>query len=355
MVVPAPPTVLEGLLKPVALWSDAVVTIPWDIWMSTGDVEMLQSHYRCAKDWIDRGIPRTSNGLWNRDAFQFGDWLDPAAPPDDPGAATTSPVYVADAYLVHVTRLLGHFAAALELLDDANYYGAWATNLTAAFQEAWIHQNGTTAYESQTGLVLPLRFSLFSVSQHAEAAAKRLEAKVAANDFKIGTGFAGTHLIGHTLTDYGLSDSFYKMLFQTETPSWLYQVGMGGTTTWERWDSMLPDGSINPGEMTSFNHYSSGSVASWIHSTVGGLEPIEPGWKRFRVRAIPGGPVRSAISTYQSPYGRISAGWRLDRHRFVLELEVPPNTVAEVILPGEDASSNRVVGSGIYTFKSTGF
>ncbi|SPO06194.1 related to alfa-L-rhamnosidase [Cephalotrichum gorgonifer] len=351
-VVPAPPTALQALLVPLTLWSDSVVSIPWDVWMSTGDAELLRSQYQCAKSWIDRGVPRIDSGLWKRDAFQYGDWLDPAAPPDDPGAATTSPVYVADAYLIYVTRLLGRVAAALEFTDDAEYYGAWASNLTVAFQEAWTHGNGTVAYETQTGLVLPLRFSLFSEPQHAEAAAKRLEDKIAANHFKIGTGFAGTHLIGHTLTEYGLSDTFYKMLFQTEMPSWLYQVGMGATTTWERWDSMLPSGSLNPGEMTSFNHYSAGSVASWIHGTVGGLEPIAPGWKRFRVRPIPGGPVRSAETTYQTPYGKISASWRMDRNHFVLDVDVPPNTVAEVILPGKDVGSNKVVGSGVYTFRS---
>ena len=341
---------LEGFLMPTAIWSDAVVAIPWDVWMSTGDPELLNAQYPCAKDWIDKGIPRTDGDLWDRDAFQFGDWLDPAAPPEEPGEATTSPTYVADAYLVYVTGLLSQIAAALKLEDEATHYSEWATTLTAAFQDAWISADGTVANETQTGLVLPLHFSLFADNHQAEDAAGRLRTLVEENDFKIGTGFAGTHLIGHALTEYNLSGTFYGMLFQSEVPSWLYQVDMGGTTTWERWDSMIPDDSVNSGEMTSFNHYSAGSVASWIHGKIGGLEPLEPGWKRFKVEVIPGGELESAKTVYHSPYGRISTSWRSSGENFSLEVEVPPNTEAEVFLPGGES---KVVGSGKYEFESS--
>ncbi|MBE3048639.1 hypothetical protein IMZ48_40300 [Candidatus Bathyarchaeota archaeon] len=241
-------------------------------------------------------------------------------------------------------------AAVLELDDDAEHYSAWTSDLTTAFQEAWINSDGMTANETQTGLVLPLYFSLFADTQHAEEAAGRLKTLVEENDYKIGTGFAGTHLIGHALSQYNMSDTFYGMLTQTEVPSWLYQVEMGGTTTWERWDSMMPDGSVNEGEMTSFNHYSAGSVASWIHGKIGGLEPLEPAWRRFKVEVVPGGVVDSAETVYYSPYGRISTSWKVESGEFSLNLEVPPNSVAEVVLPNGES---EVVGSGQYEFKST--
>ena len=62
---------------------------------------------------------------------------------------------------------------------------------------------------------------------------------------------------------------------------------MGATTIWERWDSMLPDGSVNPGEMTSFNHYALGAVADWMHRVIGGLAPAAPGYRRAADRAAP--------------------------------------------------------------------
>jgi alpha-L-rhamnosidase len=88
-------------------------------------------------------------------------------------------------------------------------------------------------------------------------------------------------------------------------PSWLYPVTMGATTIWERWDSMLPDGRINPGEMTSFNHYALGAVADWLHRVVGGIEPAEPGYRTVRIAPRPGGGLTWAETSLDTSHGRI--------------------------------------------------
>ena len=116
-----------------------------------------------------------------------------------------------------------------------------------------------------------------------QRAGDRLAELVTENGFTIATGFAGTPYVTDALTTTGHVDEAYRLLLQTENPSWLYPVTMGATTIWERWDSMLPDGTINPGQMTSFNHYALGSVADWLHRTVAGLAPAEPGYRRVRV------------------------------------------------------------------------
>ncbi|MGI0501413.1 hypothetical protein ABY44_00005, partial [Burkholderia sp. ZZQ-2] len=72
------------------------------------------------------------------------------------------------------------------------------------------------------------------------------------------------------LTMTGHTDAAYDLLLEQECPSWLYQVVQGATTVWERWDAMLPDGTVNPGTMTSFNHYALGAVADWLHRSVAG-------------------------------------------------------------------------------------
>ena len=124
----------------------------------------------------------------------------------------------------------------------------------------------------------------------------------------------------------------YELLLQRENPSWLYPVTMGATTIWERWDSMLPDGSINPGEMTSFNHYAFGAVADWLHRTVAGLAPAAPGYRRLRIAPRPGpgdhlgrGHARDAV---RDGRGLLDA---VDGTAFALEVTVPPNTTAEVV------------------------
>ncbi|KAI5857457.1 glycoside hydrolase family 78 protein [Durotheca rogersii] len=353
VVVPAVPS--SGAAMPTAIWGDAVVANPWNTYLASGDLDALREQYTGAKAWLDHGVPRNAAGLWNRSNFQFGDWLDPLAPPDNAGQATTNSSYVADAYLVYVTGLVAQMASELGFEDDRVRYEEWASELKTAFREAWVNPDGTVFNETQTGLALPLYFDLFDGEDEAEAAASRLQKIIVDNDHLVGTGFAGTHLLGLALTKHNLTDTFYKMLLQTTVPSWLYQIEMGATTTWERWDSLLPDGSLNPGEMTSFNHYAVGSVANWIYRVVGGLAPAEPGWKTVKVNVIPGGNFTWAKASYVSPYGRISTEWEVNDAGFHLRLEVPPNTRADVTLPGSGGTAQRVVGSGTHEFSVPGF
>src|SRR4029079_13833778 len=107
------------------------------------------------------------------------------------------------------------------------------------------------------------------------------------------------------LTNTGELASAYELLLQRDNPSWLYPVTMGATTIWERWDSMLPDGSINPGDMTSFNHYAFGAVADWLHRVVAGLAPAGPGYARVLVAPRPGGGITWARGSLATPHGLV--------------------------------------------------
>ncbi|KAL2866932.1 bacterial alpha-L-rhamnosidase-domain-containing protein [Aspergillus lucknowensis] len=355
-----PPAVIPNILGPndaSAIWGDAIIAVPWALFQTYGDKALLREQYPGAQVWIDKGIPRNEVGLWNRSSFQYGDWLDPLAPPEDAGAATTSKYLVADAYLIHSTELLANISSYLDLSDHAAKYAQDRADLTRAFQSAWISSNGTVANETQTGLTLPLYFDLFSSPAHYTSAVSRLQKIIAANENKVGTGFAGTHLLGHALSKYNATSTFYSMLTQQEVPGWLFQVVMNGTTTWERWDSMLPNGSVNPGSMTSFNHYSVGSVGSWMHENIGGLKPLEPGWRRFAVDVRLGGGLTRADVQFVTGYGAVESRWVIEGGNegcevFRLAVRVPPNSEAVVSLPGRGRGEGSVVvGSGVHLFE----
>src|SRR5690606_285318 len=153
---------------------------------------------------------------------------------------------------------------------------------------------------------------------------------------RIATGFAGTPVISDALTSSGHLEAAYDLLLEDECPSWLYTVRMGGTTIWERWDSMLPDGSINPGEMTSFNHYALGSVADWMHRVIGGLSPAAPGYRRILWAPQPGGDLDSARIVFESPYGKIEASWQRTDSGIEYVLSVPTGVEGSIRLPGID-------------------
>ncbi|KAK1702296.1 alfa-L-rhamnosidase [Colletotrichum lupini] len=321
-----------------------------------GDVGLLEEQYLQSQAWIDTGISRNDVGLWNRSSFQFADWLDPKAPSDAPGNATTAKHLVADAYLIHMTDFLANMSAALGRDEAADQYRTQRKDLISAFHDAWI-QDGVLANQTQTAYAMALNFGLFTDEEQQSAAAEKLRQIVADNDYLVGTGFAGTPPLGFALRDIGATEDFYRMLLQTRVPSWLYQVVQNGTTTWERWDSLLANGSVNPGEMTSFNHYAFGSVANWMHQVIGGIAPAEPGWKRITVAPIPGGNITSADSKYISPYGEVKVQWWFEnneeenavhRNGFHMVVEIPPNTKADITMPNGGKSTE--VGSGYYEF-----
>jgi len=122
---------------------------------------------------------------------------------------------------------------------------------------------------------------------------------------------------------------------------------------------MLPNGRINPGQMTSFNHYAYGSVADWLHTTVGGISPHEPGWRVIRVRPVPGGNLTSANVSFGGPYGLVACQWTWKEEMFSMTVTVPPNCSAIVTLPNElsteyevedNSEFSRLVLSGTHTF-----
>jgi alpha-L-rhamnosidase len=227
-------------------------------------------------------------------------------------------------------------------------YRRLAEAVRAAFEETYINGDGLPTSDSQTACALALQFALVRDPEQRTAIGRRLAELVVANDYRIGTGFLGTPLVCDALCSAGEHETAYRLLHQRTCPSWLYPVTMGATTIWERWDSMLPDGTVNPGQMTSFNHYAFGAVADWLHRTVAGLAPAAPGYRRLAIRPLPVLGLTYAHARHKTPYGTAEAGWRIVGDTLHVAAVVPPNTTAEVTLPGGDAFA---VESGSHRWK----
>ncbi|MFI7703955.1 glycoside hydrolase family 78 protein [Nonomuraea sp. NPDC049480] len=332
-----------------AAWGDAAVVVPWTIHRRTGDLNLLREQYPSMSAWVDQiaGLAGETF-LWDTGP-QLGDWLDPTAPPERPFEAQTDPGLVATACLAYSTRLVAETAELLGRADDAVRYRELAERVRAAFDTAYATPDGKVSSDSQTAYALALRFELLDGGERRARAGERLAELVRENGHRIGTGFVGTPLICDALTEAGAVDDAYRLLMQTECPSWLYAVTMGATTIWERWDSLLPDGGVNPGEMTSFNHYALGAVADWMHRTIAGLAPAAPGYRRLIVRPRPGDGLSHARASLATPYGRAEVGWKRTDEQLTLVVVVPPNCTAAVHLP-TDPDNAIEVGAGRHVF-----
>jgi alpha-L-rhamnosidase len=220
--------------------------------------------------------------------------------------------------------------------------------------------NGRLVSDSQTAYSLFIVFGLYQDEEQKSRAGQRLAQLVIDNLYKIGTGFAGTPFVCEALAQTGFCSVAAKMLLNHECPSWLYQVKMGATTMWERWDSMLADGSINPGEMTSFNHYAFASVATFLHERAAGLQCLEAGWRRSSFAPSPSDfqPLTMASTAHLSPFGRVAGSWELvdtkgpDSSEKVLHVSVtvPAMTEMDVVLPDDGESRTETVRPGEWSF-----
>ena len=340
------PTVLGGN-PPAAVWGDAAVVVPWVLYQRFGDAAILDQQFASMRSWVDL-IAATAGErrLWDK-GFQFGDWLDPSAPPDNPADARTSRYIVATASFAHSAELLGKAAEVLGLQAEAECYQALAAEVRTAFGNEYVSRNGRLVNDATTAYALAIQYSLLPSAQQRQYAGERLAALVRHNGYLISTGFVGTPLVCDALCSVGMYEDAYRLLLQRENPSWLYSVRMGATTVWERWDSMLPDGSINPGEMTSFNHYALGAVADWLHRTVAGLAPAAPGYRQLTIAPTPGGGLTHARARHRTPYGMAESGWAINAGQLEMSIVVPPNTTALVTLPGSTAAPIEV-GSGTH-------
>jgi alpha-L-rhamnosidase len=351
------PQVMDRPPIPAAAWGDAAVIVPWVLYQRYGDVSVLATQFESMRAWVDL-VARTAGEsyLWSQ-GFQFGDWLDPTAPPDRPAAARTDPYVVATAYFAHSAELVGHAAAILGRAEEADRYWQLAAHVRTAFNAEYVTPAGRLMSDAETAYALALQFALLPTAEQRDHAGKRLAALVRKSGYHISTGFVGTPLICDALCSVGEYDAAFRLLTERECPSWLYPVTMGATTIWERWDSLRPDGSVNPGEMTSFNHYALGAVADWLHRTVGGLAPAEPGYRHLTVQPHPGGGLTFARARHRTPYGIAESAWHIKGEQIEVEVVVPPNTTATVTLPGNDTAPIEI-GPGthhwLYAYREPG-
>ncbi len=318
-------------------WSDAATVIPWEVYLHTGDPAILKRQYPSMKDWVDWIISRDKSegghNLWTV-GFQFGDWLALDGPVEGGVMGGTDHGLLASAYYRLSTNILAKAARVLGKDDDARYYAERSEAVKKAIQNEYFTKSGRSAIGTQTAHVVALHFDLVD-EPVKERVLSDLTALLKANKMHLKTGFIGTPYLCRTLSDHGASTEACQLFFQEDYPSWLYEVLMGATTIWERWNSILPDGKISGTGMNSLNHYSYGSIVEWMYRNLCGLKPLEdePGFKKFIIRPEICGKFSFAEASLSSPMGMIRTRWELDeKGNPAMEITVPFNSEARLIL-----------------------
>lgn len=342
--------------KAVAFWGDACILVPWAMYKAYGDKRVLEENYgtmkkyvKACKFWANIGVGK-HRYIWNDiPAMQFGDWVAPDV--EKMSGWQSRCKWTGTASLAASSGILSSIAEVLGKEREAEYFKKLNQKVSEAYVSLLTDGNGKLKNEFQTAYVLPLYFDIFPEEQKKKAV-DNLVALIEKNGYRIGTGFPGTPYILFALADNGRADVAFKMLLNTECPSWLYEVKAGATTVWERWDGLDKDGVCRIDDdgtsgMISFNHYGFGSVGDFLYRRIAGIEPIAAGYKTFRIAPVVGGGITYVNAGMQTPYGKICADWNISDGVFMLKIKVPFGTECTVQLPD---GQSRNVKDGEYFF-----
>lgn len=312
-------------------WGDAAVFIPWTQYVFFGDDALLNEEYANMKAWVDwirkTDIEQNNSEHLFQWGFHFGDWLALDNYHKGSSFGGTDNSYVASAYYLYSCYLTARAAEALGKREDAEKYDKYAEDVRTAMQREFFTASGRCACDTQTALVLAIYFNIVS-GDARKRAIRDLRKKIENEKMHLTTGFVGTAYLCKALSEAGLTDIAYTLLLNEDYPSWLYEVKMGATTIWERWNSVLPDGRVSDTGMNSLNHYAYGSIVEWMYRYMGGInpDPKMPGFKRFRVAPEPDERFKWCRTVYDSPYGKIYCAWKKDGDGWKIDIEVPFDT-----------------------------
>lgn len=362
MVVPR-----HGDVWPVlstACWGDCCVLVPWAEYLARGDKALLKRQYPTMKKflkaagWWSKLLAITPNGryIW-RFPFQFGDWC---APESERKEWMSRGREIATAYFANSCLIAEKAARILEENADADAFLQQREKIIKAYRAVFTDGTGRLKKEFQSAYILPLYFGMVQGDEQKNMAA-HLNRLVHENGNHLATGFPSTPYLLFALSDYGYLETAYNVLLQETCPGWLYEVLSGGTTVWERWDALRPDGTINMGKvsstdpdadnvggMVSFNHYANGAVGDWLYRRIAGIEPTSGGYRTFRIAPMPGGGLTEAAGKIRTPFGLVSSHWKLHNSVFSLTVLVPVSTQCELVLP---SGATHTLQSGRHWFE----
>ncbi|MBD2862670.1 alpha-L-rhamnosidase [Paenibacillus oceani] len=329
------PDVLTKAPRSSAAWGDAATVCPWTVYLCYGDKRILERQYESMKAWVEYIRVQGDNELlWNTGAH-FGDWLGMDAKEGSYIGATASDL-IATAFYAYSVRLVAKAAAVLGREADSLRYAEQHRCIVAEFRNEFVSPNGRICSPTQTAHALALAFGLVE-GETRRRVADALNRMVADNGYKLTTGFVGTPYLCIALSQNGHHETAARLVLQQEYPSWLYSVLQGATTIWEHWDGIRPDGALWSPEMNSYNHYAYGAIGEWLYRMLAGIDTddVEAGFKRIRIHPRPAEGFRYARATYESMYGEIGCGWERNEDGYMrIDVVIPPNTTAEVFLPG---------------------
>lgn len=321
-------------------WSDAGIILVWELYQQYGDRELIAKNLEAMCRYVDYLVDTSEDFV--RRQHNYSDH-NAVAGLEDEIANTAQCAYVAG--------LLSKMSADIGEKDIALTYEKVYNQYRAAWQEHYINEDGSIDCWLQSAYTLGLAYGLYP-EELEEKGAACLENAVAANDYHLNTGYVATQFLLPVLCKYGYVDTAYRILQQDTYPSWNHMLSYGQTTITEAWNTCYDTGDGMYAVNGSMNHFGLGTVGQWLYSDVLGIkrDVDSPGYKHFYIEPQVGGGLTHVSGSYESVYGTIESGWRLEGSELVFHFVIPANTTATVTLP-DPQYQNMALAAGEYEYR----
>ena len=342
------PSLKHQAMNGGAVWADSATIIPWNVYLNYGDKLLLEKFYPMMKEYVELLIKNdTKQGNYSLilQGFTFGDWL--AQDGEDPQSrfGGTDHGFIMSVYYYYSVKLISLSAKELGYKEDYERYNELKNRIYNALLNHFFFDDGKLNLNTQTSYILCLQYNIY---KNKEIIIEDFIKRIKHDLYRLKTGFTGTPLILLTLFDNGLEEYAYRILYNEEFPGWLYSVNLGATTIWERWNSLLENGTISGTSMNSFNHYAYGSVCESIYSRIAGLRNVGVGWKKVIIKPHLNYRMKKIDFSYDSISGKYEIFWKWKDEKFEMNITIPNGCEAQVILP--NGKSENVTG-GYYHYE----
>ncbi|MCR5131207.1 MAG: glycoside hydrolase family 78 protein [Prevotella sp.] len=341
-------------------WADAGIIVPWTIWKQFGDQQIIDESWSSMERYMDHidAVKYNHEALRSENGnYQWADWLS-----YEPLETCTGKAFRKDGPLPESITYWNYLSACYWAIDasmmadmakasgqNSAKYEEMTMRAKTYLKEQFLNADGTFKCDILNTMQTPALFAMkigLVEGQALEDTKIRLRKNFEEHGGCLQTGFLGTSILMETLSEHGMNDVAYELLFQRKNPSWLYSVDNGATTIWERWNSYMKDKGMGPQGMNSFNHYAYGCVCQWLWQRVAGIatDKNQPGFKHIVMKPIPDRRLGHVDATYESASGTIKSAWKYEGDQWIWEFSIPKGATASVTLPGETIS--KEYGSG---------
>jgi alpha-L-rhamnosidase len=338
--------------EPIAcsVWGDIGTFLPMVLYSHYGDKDVLERHFPMMKDWVDY-ITREDEKRGEKYLYDFGsqigDWLAQNGRSPQSFKGGTDDYFIASCYYYESLKMVAEAANILGKEYDEEKYRNLSLKVKDAILTEYFSPSGRLSIDTQTGYLVALNFGIYSDKGKL---VEGLRERFYKDCNKLTGGFVGAPIMCRVLAENGMEEEALDFLLQEEFPSWLYSVNLGATTIWERWNSVLEDGSISGTMMNSLNHYAYGAVIEYMYRDLGGIRPLDAGFKKVLFAPQINGKFNYFSAEYDSVSGKYVSQWKVNEDGSIgVKFEVPFSRTAEVHLPEYDGEP-LILESGTHEF-----